>query len=325
MGGKRRAQPAGNAQGKAAANGGAEASRGGASCKRQTLGQSVNGAAAGSVEAGSCGQEDFKGSSLVTVTVSLALSIKCEPSAVGGSKAAMEASLLKAVAEFGGQDFKLQMRVGPSNDTLQRVLSSVLELVGPEAAVDCFNVCQTWRLQMVELGVSRKTVQLCSTLAEGGNVEHLGQHAQRRLDVSTDDAQRVMFLDANSFLQKSIPGGKKILSRIADTSLSSIPGWLQAASQEPDASFLARGAASTAHVLGLPLVRWAGKPEGRYPGMYSLTGHGNSIASPDPTSPHCVFSIAVSPDGKRFVSGSKDNLLKIWNAETGAQVSSFVE
>jgi WD40 repeat protein len=59
--------------------------------------------------------------------------------------------------------------------------------------------------------------------------------------------------------------------------------------------------------------------------MYSLTGHGNSIASPDPTSPHCVFSIAVSPDGKRFVSGSKDNLLKIWNAETGAQVSSFVE
>ena len=35
-----------------------------------------------------------------------------------------------------------------------------------------------------------------------------------------------------------------------------------------------------------------------------------------------VNSIAISPDGKRVVSGSDDNLVKTWNAETGAEVSS---
>jgi WD40 repeat protein len=37
-----------------------------------------------------------------------------------------------------------------------------------------------------------------------------------------------------------------------------------------------------------------------------------------------VLSVAFSADGKRVVSGSWDNLVKIWNAETGAEVSSFV-
>ena len=34
-----------------------------------------------------------------------------------------------------------------------------------------------------------------------------------------------------------------------------------------------------------------------------------------------VYSVAFSPDGKRVVSGSRDNLLKIWHAATGAVVS----
>jgi len=37
-----------------------------------------------------------------------------------------------------------------------------------------------------------------------------------------------------------------------------------------------------------------------------------------------VFSVAFSPNGKRVVSGSKDNLVKIWDTETGTKVSSFV-
>ena len=38
-----------------------------------------------------------------------------------------------------------------------------------------------------------------------------------------------------------------------------------------------------------------------------------------------VLSVDFSPDGKLCVSGSHDNLVKIWNTETGAEVSSFVE
>jgi len=37
-----------------------------------------------------------------------------------------------------------------------------------------------------------------------------------------------------------------------------------------------------------------------------------------------VFAVAFSPDGKRVVSGSRDRLVKIWDAETGAQVRSVV-
>ena len=37
-----------------------------------------------------------------------------------------------------------------------------------------------------------------------------------------------------------------------------------------------------------------------------------------------LHSVDFSPDGKHVVSGSEDKLVKIWNTETGAEVSSFV-
>ena len=39
-----------------------------------------------------------------------------------------------------------------------------------------------------------------------------------------------------------------------------------------------------------------------------------------------VFSVAFCPDGKQFVSGSgsDDGLVKIWDTETGSQVSIFM-
>jgi WD40 repeat protein len=37
-----------------------------------------------------------------------------------------------------------------------------------------------------------------------------------------------------------------------------------------------------------------------------------------------VYAVAFSPKGKRVVSRAFDNIVKIWNAETGAEVSSFV-
>jgi len=44
----------------------------------------------------------------------------------------------------------------------------------------------------------------------------------------------------------------------------------------------------------------------------TLTGHTGQVRS-----------VMFSPDGKRIVSGSEDNLVKIWDAATGAEVSSY--
>ena len=298
MGGKRRVQHSGDAQ--AGASGDSAAAQGGASRKRQTRGLSVQGAT-GSAEAGSCRQEEL-GSILAPVT--MCLSVRCDdPSALAGRKAALEAvveaALKKVATKFGGRGLRVEwMRVGPSEETLQRVLPLVLERVGPAGILQCFLVGQSWRRELQARGVCSKTMQLCSVLAEGGNVERLGQNAQRRLGASTDDAERATCLDADAFLQRS-RGWK-----------GGVAEWLQAASQEPDASFLSRGAASTAQALGLPLFRWVGKPQGRNPGLYTLAGHSSS-----------VMCAAISPDGMHVVTGSHDNLVKIWNSETGAEVS----
>jgi len=138
MGGKRRAQPSGNEQGNAASGDG-DAAEGGPSRKRQTQGRSLQGAA-GAAEAGSCEQEE-PGWTLVPVTMNF--SMRCAPSALDGRKAALEAAveaaLSKVVTEFQGQEFSVAWtRVGPSNDTLQQVLSFVLQHVKPEGAALCF-------------------------------------------------------------------------------------------------------------------------------------------------------------------------------------------
>ena len=244
---------------------------------------------------------------------------------------------MKVVAEFGGLDFRLERtRFGPSNDTLQRVLPLILERMGPETAWPCFQTCRAWRMDLEARGFCRRTWQLCSTLASGNITksvrvggaaddsdessseeddsaeerssrqrlkkekmlrihECLAQKVLRRLEASTTPDERTMFLDATAFLQRSWMWK------------GTLHEWLQAASQEPDASFLSRGAASTVEILGLPLVQWGGKPQGRYPGLFTLTSHARSVA--------------FSPDGKMIVSGGADNLVKIWNADTGAKVS----
>ena len=140
MGGKRRAPPFRDAQGKAAAGRDAAAAHGGASRKRQTRGLSVDDAAAGSAEGGSCGQEEA-GSTLAPVK--MCLSMRCDPIALAGRKAALEAALMKVATEFGGRECRVEWtRVGPSEDTLQRVLPFVVERVGPVGAVQLFQVCK---------------------------------------------------------------------------------------------------------------------------------------------------------------------------------------
>ena len=46
--------------------------------------------------------------------------------------------------------------------------------------------------------------------------------------------------------------------------------------------------------------------------MRTLTGHVG-----------WVWSVAFSPDGTRIVSGSSDNLVKLWVTQTGAEVSTL--
>ena len=47
--------------------------------------------------------------------------------------------------------------------------------------------------------------------------------------------------------------------------------------------------------------------------MCTLTNHSGA-----------VYSVDFSPDGKSIVISSSDNLVTIWDAEPGAEVSSFV-
>ena len=185
-------------------------------------------------------------------------------------------------------------------------------------------VCKPWRRELEARGFCNRTAKLCTALAEGGDAARLGQNALRRLNASTDDAERALCLDGDAFLEKwEGEGSDSEEWEGSEKSLGwkgSLQEWLQAASQEPDASLLSLGAASTAQSLGLALVRWVGKPQGRYPESYALTGHLRT-----------VHSVALSRDGTRAasvsgsggVSGSGDKLVKIWNAETGAEVSSL--
>ena len=189
MDGKRRAQPSGDAHGKAAAGGDVTAAQGGVSQKRRTRGLMV-GSGAGSVDAGS-----------------------------------------------SGQDESWWM------DTVQRVLEFLLPFVGPEGAVRCFHVCKSWRGELEAVGFCDRTVQICSALAEGWDVERLQQNAQRRLGASSgDDIERALYLDGDSFLEtfEGWEDGGALLEK-SDGWEGTLQEWLQAASQEPDASFLSRG------------------------------------------------------------------------------------
>ncbi|KAJ1488719.1 hypothetical protein T484DRAFT_3590872 [Baffinella frigidus] len=289
MGGKRRAQPSGKEEGKTA-NGDGAAAEGGGSQKRQTLGLSVHGAAAGS------------GEHLVPVT--MIFSVRFDPSALAGRKAALEAALRKVVMEFGGRDFKVgQLKVGASEDTLQRVLPFLIERVEPEGAAHLFQVCKPWRREMEARGFCNRTVQLCSAMAGDGDAGVGGWGSRitlRGLDptMDMDTAARDLCADANAFLERSFQ------------SKGDLRAWLQAASQETGGSFFERGAASTAECLGLHLVKWVGKPRGRFPGPLSIVrGHSD-----------IVRAVAFSPDGTRIASASEDELVKIWNAATGQEV-----
>jgi len=73
--------------------------------------------------------------------VTMCLSMRYDRTALAGRKAALEAALVKVMSEFGGEECRVDWtRVGPSEDTLQRVLPLVLERLEPEGVVQLFQV-----------------------------------------------------------------------------------------------------------------------------------------------------------------------------------------
>jgi len=197
-----------------------------------------------------------------------------------------------------------QTRAVPSVDTLQLVLPLLLEHLDPESAVLCYQTASPWRKELEARGFCLKTVQLCAALAEDADFTRLDINVLMYQNKSSSQAGRNMCLDARIFLD---------ISRGMGMIEGSLHKWLQAASQQPDASFFARGAASTARSLALPLLHWGGKPQSNPTRLCTLPGHASYLRS-----------VAISPDGKRFASGSDDGIVKIWDTTTGEEVSSLL-
>ena len=99
----------------------------------------------------------------------------------------------------------------------------------------------------IKNSLCNRTAQLCAALAAGGGVARLRQKALSRVEKSTGH-EKTAWLDVFAFLGKV--GGWKCTCGCRPHFPQEFAGggmhlWLQAASQEPDASFLSRGAKST--------------------------------------------------------------------------------
>jgi len=194
----------------------------------------------------------------------------------------------------------------PSAETSKIVLSLVLDLITQRDELASvipavYRTCKYLRKELSDEGFHMRTFALCTALSD---VAQTFERAQaiigQQLERVPDEADRAWWLDARSLVQRwrSVVGSGTVWS------------WLQVASQEQDACPLSWRAAATARSLRQPLVSWPGKQQARHPGQCTLTGHSGD-----------VNSVAYSPDGKHVLSGSDDKTVKIWDAQTGKEVS----
>ena len=212
--------------------------------------------------------------------------------------------------------------------SMEEALSLVFEHMARSDLVDVipvtYRACKSLRNDLVGQGFCMKTFSLCRALASASvrtadesemeeselslgeddersteTFERLQTTIARQIGWSPNQDERAWWLDARSLVQRcNSPGGP-----------GNVWSWLQAASQEPDGP-LSKQAADTAEMLGWDLVCWSDKPRVRFPGLCTLTGHSD-----------WVNSVAYLPDGKHIVSGSDDNTVRVWDSQTGKEVS----
>lgn len=88
----------------------------------------------------------------------------------------------------------------------------------------------------------------------------------------------------------------------------------QQAANQPDSTAPAQAARARveAGLEARPWFQYVNKPQSRSACLMTLAGHTESVNA-------CAFS----PDGSRVVSASYDNTLKLWDAQTGAELATF--
>jgi WD40 repeat protein len=88
----------------------------------------------------------------------------------------------------------------------------------------------------------------------------------------------------------------------------------QQAANEPDSTAPARAADARmeAGLEARPWFQYVNKPQSRSACLMTLAGHTDEATA-------CAFS----PDGRRIVSGSGDKTLKLWDAQTGAELATL--
>ncbi|WP_016949408.1 WD40 repeat domain-containing protein [Anabaena sp. PCC 7108] len=113
-------------------------------------------------------------------------------------------------------------------------------------------------------------------------------------------------------IQQTLELSSHVVNQDSNQLVGQLWGRLQSCQQRDIQQILADAAQSKSKIPRLcPITASLTTPGGNL--LRTLTGH-NSY----------VQAVAITPDGKKAVSGSNDDTLKVWDLETGKELSTFI-